>query len=278
MEANDIPPVLGDAGSAPEPEPASPPKARWRWWVHVIVLAMFPLLFGVLSLMAGEQTGSLLPSTAGGLVYVVVQGVLIFGAFFLIAWLASRANATDLMLKWRSGGMPLVWGIVYSVGLRIIIIAPALAWTILQGLQSLKPEQMEERLQHLADPKVLTSDPAYLMVSLTLVSFVLGGLREELWRAAMFAGFKHLFPKSFATTGGKAIAIVIIAVLFGCGHVSQGALGVILTGFIGIALGVVMLWHRSLWEATIAHGIFDATTFALIWWVTKFHSDMFHQG
>ncbi len=268
MEANDVPPILSEAGKPAEP--VSPPKAAWRWWVHVVVLAMFPLIIGALSLMAGNQTGSLMPSTTVGLLYLCVEGALFFGVFFLIAWLVARPNSSQLLFKWRGGGMPFVWGMIYSIGLRVIVAVPMVIWVVLNGAKNFRAEDVQEKVEHLADPKALTGNPVYFVLALTLVSFIVGGLREELWRAAMFAGIKELFPRGFARIGGKAAAIVVVAVLFGCGHVSQGGLAAFSIGLLGAGLGVIMLWHRSIWEATIAHGIFDASTFALIWLLAKF--------
>jgi membrane protease YdiL (CAAX protease family) len=58
--------------------------------------------------------------------------------------------------------------------------------------------------------------------------------------------------------------VVIVAIAFGLGHWPQGAMAVLLTGFLGVGLGAIMVFHRSVWPAVIAHGLFDATSFALI--------------
>ncbi len=60
------------------------------------------------------------------------------------------------------------------------------------------------------------------------------------------------------------MAVALAAIVFGCGHVPQGALAVALTGFLGFGLGLIMVLHKSIWPAVIAHGMFDATTFALL--------------
>lgn len=105
---------------------------------------------------------------------------------------------------------------------------------------------------------------------LTLVSFVLGGLREELWRAGMFAGFEALFPRLMIKRAGKAVAVLIVAALFGLAHTPQGWAGVAVITLLGAGLGAIMLWHRSLWEAALAHGFFDATTFVFIYVAVKY--------
>ncbi len=49
----------------------------------------------------------------------------------------------------------------------------------------------------------------------------------------------------------------------------QGWLAVGLTGLLGLGLGLIMVLHRSIWPALIAHGYFNATSFALIPWAMR---------
>jgi len=44
----------------------------------------------------------------------------------------------------------------------------------------------------------------------------------------------------------------------------QGPVAVGLTTLLGFGLGVIMVLHRSIWPAVIAHGMFDATSLALL--------------
>jgi membrane protease YdiL (CAAX protease family) len=71
---------------------------------------------------------------------------------------------------------------------------------------------------------------------------------------------------------------VLAAVLFGIAHLSsQGILGASNATLLGLGLGLIMIFHRSVWPAVIAHGVFDATSMALLPWVwQKLHP--FQQG
>ncbi|MEY2496195.1 MAG: hypothetical protein QOJ45_2687, partial [Verrucomicrobiota bacterium] len=41
-------------------------------------------------------------------------------------------------------------------------------------------------------------------------------------------------------------------------------------GVLGLMLGIIIILHKSIWPAVIAHGMFDATTLALLpWWIEK---------
>jgi membrane protease YdiL (CAAX protease family) len=33
---------------------------------------------------------------------------------------------------------------------------------------------------------------------------------------------------------------------------------------LGFLIGIIMVMHRSIWPAVIAHGLFDATSFAIL--------------
>ena len=53
-------------------------------------------------------------------------------------------------------------------------------------------------------------------------------------------------------------------------HLRMGALAAVLAGILGLLLGIIMVLHKSIWPAVIAHGLFDATNLALLpWWSEK---------
>ena len=66
------------------------------------------------------------------------------------------------------------------------------------------------------------------------------------------------------------LVISLIAVAFGAMHLRMGVLAAIGAGVLGLMLGLIIILHRSIWPAVIAHGVFDATTLALLpWWIEK---------
>lgn len=269
MDQDGIPPDISEVSGA-QPEQVSRP----RWWLHLCVLAIFPLLPGVMGIVNRDAQQTLLPKTVGGLLKVSVFELLFFGFFFVLAWLASRVSASQLLLRWKGGGLPLVFGFAYSVLLRMIIvfilIAIAVVYLAATRMHPGDLEKMRPQIDHVVNAGALTQSPLYFALCLTLISFVVAAFREELWRAAMLAGVKALFPKQFASFRGKAIGVVMVAVLFGLGHTSQGIAGVAVTGLLGIGLGAIMLVHGSIWEAVIAHGFFDASTFAVLYFIAKY--------
>lgn len=272
----EMPPIIAE----PAMETAAPTVARWRWWVHLLILASFPLSAGLLGVLLSKQTNALLPATVPGLLRVTARELIFFAAIFTVAWVVSRVNRRQLLLQWRGGALPIVWGVAYSVALRLLIMALAATavvfWmlfkTMLAGGPPHAPESQAFRpqIENLVDVPVLTANPVYFTLMLTLVSFVLAGLREELWRAGMLAGVSALFPRGMSKLSGQITAITIIAVLFGLAHTTQGWGGVLVTTALGVGLGAIMVWHRSIWEAVIAHGFFDASTFVFLYVATKY--------
>ena len=60
------------------------------------------------------------------------------------------------------------------------------------------------------------------------------------------------------------MSVLVAAALFGIGHVAQGPGGVLATALLGVAFGAILLDRRSIWEAVIAHGLFDAVGFLVL--------------
>ncbi len=269
----------------PIPTPATP-VARWRWLIHLLIIGPYPIWIGLLGhfgFRSAEGGGPAL----GGNASELMKGSLLTLATFVIplglAWIASRATVDDLRLRWKGGFKPfenfmprslaaLGTGVVYSIALRIGAVLPiGLLIAVLMLTGQIKTGGVETyitenrpNVEAVVDVASLRNDPAYLILMLTFVSFVVAGLREELWRSATLVGMERLFPGGFGTKIGRYVAVVIIAVAFGLGHLPQGPLAVVLTGFLGVGLGAIIVFHRSIWPAVIAHGLFDATSFALI--------------
>ena len=254
------------------------PVSRRRWWIHLIILGAYLLVVGMLGLGRKQSHTPALSHTAAGLLFVCAMELLIFGFVFGLACFASRASRDDLLLRWRGKFKPVFFGIGYSlalrfaVGLFVFFVAIALVVSHAMTLDSLQKILATHRpgVETLVDVPALRNDPAYFWLTLTVVSFIVGGLREELWRAGFLVGMKALWPQRFGSRAGQVGAVVIAAVFFGFGHLAQGAIAVCIAGLLGVGLGLIMVFHRSIWPAVIAHGLFDATSMAMIPWAMQY--------
>ena len=217
---------------------------------------------------------AVLSQTVGGLLSVCALELLVFGLIFGLACFASRATRDDLLLRWQGRIKPILLGAGYSIALRfalvllVIAIGIGLVATRVMSLDSLKDFFSNNRpgVEAIIDVAAMRNNPAYFWLTLTIVSFVVAGLREELWRSAFLAGMKALWPQCFGSRAGQILAVILCAIVFGLGHSAMGSLAVCIAGFLGVGLGLIMIFHGSIWPAVIAHGIFDATSMAMLPW------------
>jgi membrane protease YdiL (CAAX protease family) len=291
---------LPESSGTPSPRLEGNAKPKWRSVVFLLIVGFYPLLIGVFGhyikgVGDASPSGPALPATVGGLLEVCLESVGLFGVLFAIAWLFGRPGREQLFwrpMRWWDW----LWGALWSVGVRLAAGAAVLVLVVSfllvkQLVQKVPPEQakqsIEETVQEYRPKLEATVDfhalenPVYVFLALTLVSFVAAGMREELWRAGFMSAVHDLLPASlrkplarnpseswFEWQSRIFVPAVIIsslaAVVFGLGHLPQGIGGVVLTGVVGFVLGMVMICHRSLWTAVIAHGFFDAATFALL--------------
>ncbi len=259
-------PAKAPIASAP-PSPAG--VARWRWWVHLILIGGY---FLPLTFFHRGQTAPVLTNRPAGLLVVSAVDLLVFGIVFGLALLVSRATRDELYLRWRPGWWVLPLGLGYSIAIRIaaaavmipIVIGVLLVIALTGGDIHQFMAAHQPRLDHLFNPAVLSSNRAYYWLILTLVSFINAGVREELWRVGTLAGLRALFPNAFASVRGQIAAVALIAILFGAAHVYLGLIGAVMAGILGLLLGIIIVGHRSVWPAVFAHGFLDATSFAAV--------------
>jgi membrane protease YdiL (CAAX protease family) len=258
--------------SMPPPPEEAQPVSRWRWLVHLILITLYLVMLTLLGLERHKIIRPALTHTVRGLLTVCGVELLLFGLVLGAAWLASRASLEDLLLRWRGKALPVLLGAAYSVGLRlaITVLAAAVVAILLatraMTLDSLQDFAVNKRpgVEKMVDVQAMRDNPAYYWLTLTLVSFVVAGVREELWRSSFLAGMKNLWPRQFGSTLGQIWAVVIAAVIFGTAHMSMGILAAVMAGVLGLGLGLIMVLHRSIWPAVFAHGFFDCTSMAFI--------------
>jgi membrane protease YdiL (CAAX protease family) len=247
-----------------------------------MLLAAYPLVIGGLALLGGTQVQPALSSTVKGVLIVCAMELGVFGVVFTAAWLASRARARELYLSERMRWWIVPLSLAYSVGLRVAVgMIVAVIAGVLIAAQVVTMEQIRDfvtnnrpDVEALVDVEALRQNTAYLVLNATLVSFVVAGLREELWRAGVLAGLRALWPGRFSSLNGQLLGVTIAAVIFGLGHWAQGGLGVLLTGALGFFLGLIMVVHKSIWPAVLAHGAFNATTFIALPFLAEHFKDL----
>lgn len=253
--------------------PQSAPVSRRRWWLYFILINLYVLSFGFSGLFVTEAShGTSRVSPSLRLLFNAAVEMAEFGLVFGLAFYLSRVTPDDLLLRWR-GILKSLWqGAAYSVALRLsvgFLIRLMFFALLVSGIMA--PYQMldigaahNSGVERIVSTSALHHDQVFFWLSLTVVSFVLAGLREELWRAAFFAGARALWPQSFKSRLGQVGVAAFAAVIFGFGHTLQGSLSVLHAGLMGFGFGLIMIFHRSIWPAVIAHGLFDATSMTIM--------------
>lgn len=252
-------------------EPRS--KSKLRWAIHLAIMAALPVIAGLSGQVTNRQ-GPALTGNARGLLIVSAYEVLFFAVFLGLAWLFSRASKDDLLLRWRPGFWVLPLGAVYSVAIRVmavvaVVVCMGVVFAFRGGDSEKYVQDHRPKIEALVDLQALTNDPLYFWLSVILVSLVVGGLREELWRSSFLAGLRSLWPRAFGSHGGGVAGAAVAALFFGVGHIPQGVLAVGLVTVVGFLLGIIMSLHRSIWPSVVAHGLFDATTMVMIAWMSQ---------
>ncbi|MGA9778017.1 MAG: type II CAAX prenyl endopeptidase Rce1 family protein [Limisphaerales bacterium] len=278
MNATSSPPA------GPPPRLDAPPAGAARinrrcWWIHLILVSAYLLLVGMMGRERHEARAQVpaLSHTAGGLLVVCGIELLIFAAVLGLALMASRASHDELLWRWRQGFWPVPLGIGYSIAIRFAVVMITMVTVVaLIAAHAVTAQSLQRflavnrpSLETIVDISAMRQDPLYFWLTLTVVSFVVAGLREELWRSAFLAGLRALWPRHFGSRAGQVAAVAIAAILFGFGHLGLGLVNVLVAGLLGFGLGLIMVFHRSIWPAVIAHGMFDATSLALLPWVAE---------
>ena len=90
-----------------------------------------------------------------------------------------------------------------------------------------------------------------------------GFYEEFMFRGFLMQGLAMFFG---ASRGAWFVACVAQGALFGAAHAYQNPLGIVITGTLGILMGLlVIVSGRNLWPVIIGHGLFDASRFVLFY-------------
>ncbi len=235
------------------------------------------MLLGIIGASRHHTHRAALTGSTQGMLAVCATEIVTFGLVLGLALLISRASRDDLFLRWRRPWLTLGLGAWYSIAIRMALgfvgtlVCAALVLCHVTTLPEMEAfiKSNKPDLEAAVSLSALKNNPVYAVLSLTLVSFVVAGLREELWRAASLAGLRRLWPRLFGSRVGGCLAAGLIAIVFGFGHLPMGMVAVAGTALIGWFLGCIMVLHRSTWMAVIAHGMFDAATFAAVAYMPK---------
>ena len=85
----------------------------------------------------------------------------------------------------------------------------------------------------------------------------------------------YLLPRVRVVTGHWGLALVVVAMAFGVGHLYAGSIAVVQATALGLFFGVAYLWRGRLVPVVVAHACFDGLMFAVT--ILVQHSAAFHR-
>ena len=169
-----------------------------------------------------------------------------------IAWLSLRRRG----LGWRSVGFqrPNSWVTTIATALLAAVTLQLLSEFVIEPLTG-RPD--------LSDFSALVGNLPASLQMLALV-WTLAAFGEEmgyrgyiLERAASLGGH---------STGAYTVAVLVVSILFGLGHVYQGAAGIVGSAVSGLVFGMLFLASgRNLWLPILTHGLSDTLGLVLIY-------------
>lgn len=238
-----------DEGDPVIPWPARepPPPSRRRALLELLLLPPVVIgsavglmhLIGLLTIEDHRWANIALTTSTGFVGLLVVMAMLAAGGEPLrsIGWTSSAF--------WLNAGIGVAALVLFyvaavSVMLAVVLVYPDLLYQEPESVQAIQE----------------TFPPMTLMQVLALTTFV------AIWEEVIFRGF--LLTRLKRLFGNWWLAIPASAVLFALGHGYQGVLAMVITGILGVILGVLFVWRKSLVPCIVYHTIHNTVAFALM--------------
>lgn len=222
---------------------------RYRYFLDIVIL--IAALFGIEAAAAAVYAPK---TTAGNYMLALIVQIIEVGVACALIWLRGDRLA-DIGL-----GRPQSWTRAIGIGVGFAAIAFALIY-------------LSEKIGVHRELSRFNELQGNLRLTLVAAFYVLlgAGFYEEF----MFRGFLMQSLAMFfgGSRGAWWVALVIQALLFGAAHAYQNPVGMLITGTLGLLLGLLVIFTgRNLWAAIIAHGLFDASRSILFYFTGPPHS------
>jgi len=231
------------AGSRVEATEASRTPRRFGYLIDIVVLVAVTFLLDAV-------LGAFLPAPIDwekGFVFDAIGKMLLVG----VAWGLIRLRGetlADIGLK-----RPASWMRTFMIGIGLAVI-------VFIAMYLSEKAGFRRDLSKFND----VQGNLELAVLGVFYAFTGAGFYEEF----MFRGFLMQGLAMFlgASRGAWIVACVVQGVLFGAAHAYQNPLGIMITGTLGVLMGLLVLASgRNLWPVIIGHGLFDASRFVLFY-------------
>jgi membrane protease YdiL (CAAX protease family) len=176
---------------------------------------------------------------------------------FLLGWASLRLRG----LRWKDVGFarPRSWGKALLLGIVVGVCMEATELFVTQPLLA----RWLGKMPDLSDFAEMVGNLKVFLLYVVLV-WVLGALGEEIdYRGYLMNRVAGVFRD---TKAAWVVSLIVVSIVFGCGHLDQGATGMIENVWNGLLLGALYLaCGRNLAVPVIAHAVGDTLDFILIY-------------
>jgi membrane protease YdiL (CAAX protease family) len=174
----------------------------------------------------------------------------------MITAIAGLVTILAAFLMVRSAGQPLsaigwrVNDVLSDTGIGLLSVFCVYAFMMLVAMivALINPEILERTTQAQRAIKE-TIPPASIPALILMMVFV------SVWEEVVFRGF--LLTRLYTLFRRWWVAVIIGALLFAVGHIYQGVVATMVIGGIGIVLGLLFVWRRSLLPPVVFHVAFN---------------------
>lgn len=176
---------------------------------------------------------------------------------FVLGWTSLRLRG----MRWKDVGFarPRSWGKAVLVGVAVGVCMEGLELFVTQPLLA----RWLGKMPDLSDFADMAGNLRVFLFWVVLL-WGLGALGEEIdYRAYLMNRVAGVFRD---TKAAWVVSLIVVSVVFGCGHLDQGATGMIENVWNGVLLGALYLaCGRNLAVPVIAHAVGDTLDFVLIY-------------
>lgn len=185
------------------------------------------------------------------------------GAFMiLLLWLVLRADGQSLASLGvvRQGALRealhAMWMTVGAFAVTVIVAIPIGAIGMAAGILKKETAQRSETLATIASQG-------------SILEFALAAIVAAAFEEIAFRGF--LTPRMRTLVGSWPLAVLLVSMLFGLGHIYEGVLATVQTAFLGAYFAAMMLLRRRLVGPALAHAAFNTIMLVFIRIVSETH-------
>lgn len=237
--------------------PLSPIDVSMRWWMALLQI-MTLAFFLVGGFLAGMFAGLFLGHAEDAWLNMISSAGMGLGGLAYVFMQLNLSNASARTIGWTFRD----WSQNAAIGIAALItfycVAFAIAFTIMILIAQHNPEILEAEPESARAIKE-TFPEMSLPVVVLLMTFV------AVWEEIVFRGF--LLTRLRAMVKRWWLAVFLGAILFSFGHIYQGLLGMFLTFVLGLVLGALFVWRKSLVPGITYHIVQNVLAYQMTQWL-----------